>query len=63
MFIFTWIDSNYRKNDLTIKDTMKALMMYNILHDKAKVHNLKCLMKFDDVESYVIFVNNRIVAV
>ena len=63
MFIFTWIDSNYRKNDLTVNGAINALTMYNILHDKTKAHNLKCLMKTDEVESYVVFVNNRIMAV
>ena len=63
MFTFTWIDSNYIKNNLTVKGAMNALTMYNILHNNVKAHNLKCLMKTEDIETYIVFVNDRAIAV
>ena len=61
MFIFTWIDSNYIKNNLPVKGSENACTIYNMLHDKTKIHNLKC---FDEnVKCYVVFINNRIVKV
>ena len=63
MFTFTWIDTNCMKHDLPVKGIDNALTMYNILHDKAMVHNLRCLMKDGDYESYIVFVNNVLVKV
>ena len=63
MFIFTWLDSNTHKADLTVNGVKNALTIYNILHDNVKAHALRCLMKEDDVESYVVFINGCLVKV
>ena len=63
MFRFTWIDSNKRKNDIVVNGHENAIKMYNILHDNVKAYDLKCLASIDNVEAYVVFINNIMVTV
>lgn len=63
MFTFTWTDSNMIKNCIVIKDFANANNFYIILHDNAKVHNLRVLQKTENTEQYVIFVKNILIPV
>ena len=63
MFKLSWIDKNFRKNSLVVNGRENALKMYNILHDNVKAHDLKCLASIDNVEVYVVFINNIMVTV
>ena len=63
MFVFTWIDSNMRKNDLTIKDPVGALRFYGVLNRYGNAHGLKVMYKTEEVEAQVVFVNGKVIAV
>ena len=62
-FVFTWIGSNFMKNDLTVKGAANALTMYNILHNEVKAHGLRCLMQTDNNEAYVVFIDGHMLTI